>query len=220
MQRLCLSPKQTLAAAAVLSSGLASACAQGVPASAPLFPNNLVVSRSVYDNSRQRERRRNSCRPIAPPPGGCAAAGATNNGTYPFVFNNVISDASFGITSRIYLDQLTPFGTASSTAIEVPNSLTSGVARTSNQLVTSFSSKSELGLHLSTDGKYLTFMGYVAPVNALDVSNSNTPAVIDPTNPVGQTSYYRAVARIDRLRQVSASPRPTPTAATTAAPPS
>jgi hypothetical protein len=39
-------------------------------------------------------------------------------------------------------------------------------------------------------------MGYVAPVNLLDVSNSNTPLAIDPTNPDGQTPYYRAVARV------------------------
>ncbi len=39
-------------------------------------------------------------------------------------------------------------------------------------------------------------MGYVAPVNAIDVSNSNTPMVIDPTNPVGLENL-RAVARVD-----------------------
>jgi hypothetical protein len=63
--------------------------------------------------------------------------------------------------------------------------------------VTSFSSKSELALNLSTDGEYLTFMGYVAPIGAIDVSNSNTPAVIDPTNPVTSTSY-RGVAQVDQ----------------------
>ena len=59
-------------------------------------------------------------------------------------------------------------------------------------MVTSFSSKSEVALNLSTDGRYVTFMGYVAPVGAVDVSNSNTPGVIDPTNPVPGT-YYRVV---------------------------
>ena len=39
-------------------------------------------------------------------------------------------------------------------------------------------------------------MGYLAPLNALDVSNSNTPAVVDPTNPV-PGSYYRVVAEVD-----------------------
>ena len=45
-------------------------------------------------------------------------------------------------------------------------------------------------------------MGYVAPVNTLDVSNSNTPGVIDPTNPVG-SAYYRAVAHVDAYGNIS-----------------
>src|SRR5215831_21177464 len=66
-----------------------------------------------------------------------------------------------------------------------------------SRIATSFSSKSELGLNLSTDGTALTLMGYVnAGINALYVSNSNTPTVFDATNPVG-TSYYRGVAQVD-----------------------
>ena len=66
-----------------------------------------------------------------------------------------------------------------------------------SQIVTSFSSKSELALNLSTDGTEVTFMGYVgAGVNALDASNSNTLGVFDPTNPVG-SSYDRGVAQVD-----------------------
>jgi hypothetical protein len=42
----------------------------------------------------------------------------------------------------------------------------------------------ELSLHLSSDGKAVTFMGYDAAVNDLDVSNSNSPNHVDPTNPV------------------------------------
>src|SRR6516165_11221299 len=38
-------------------------------------------------------------------------------------------------------------------------------------------------------------MGHLS-ADTLDVSNSNTPGVVDPTNPVG-TAYYRAVARVD-----------------------
>jgi hypothetical protein len=57
----------------------------------------------------------------------------------------------------------------------VPNSGQDGVPPTKDQTVTSFSSKSELALNLSTDGQDVTFMGYLAPVNAIDVSNSNTP---------------------------------------------
>jgi hypothetical protein len=160
-----------------------------------LYPGNLVVSRSLYDNRASNV----SLGEVLPPncqstQAGCApATGAVSNGLYPFVFNNDGYDSSFGITSRIFLDQITPSGSLIN-SLEVPNSLT-GVNGTGDQLVTSFSSKSELALNLSTDGQYLTFMGYIAPVNALDVSNSNTPDAIDPTNPVGQ-EFYRGIARV------------------------
>ncbi|HEX3994016.1 MAG TPA: hypothetical protein VHX39_22820 [Acetobacteraceae bacterium] len=65
---------------------------------------------------------------------------------------------------------------------------------------TSFSSKSELAVHLSTDGTALTLMGYVAKPNVLDVSNANTPGNIDPTNTDIQTPTYRAVVEIDLAR--------------------
>ena len=159
-----------------------------------LYPNNLVVSRSLYDNLASNVK----VGQILPPNcadtlGSCSAStGAPYNGTYPYVFNNDLYDGSFGITSRIYLDQISILGKAVST-LEVPNSVEKG---STQHLVTSFSSKSELALHLSTNNKFITFMGYVAPVNILDVSNSNTPLAIDTTNPDGQTPYYRAVAQV------------------------
>ena len=164
---------------------------------APHFwPGNLVVSRSVYDNNPANVKVGTILPPnCASTTGGCGAStGATNNGTYPYVFNNDLYDGSFGITSRIYLDQITPNGWYID-SLEVPNSLQRGNNGKTDQLVTSFSSKSELGLHLSTDHLRLTFMGYVAAANALDVSNSNTPGAIDPTNPDGQ-EFYRAVAEV------------------------
>lgn len=158
------------------------------------YPGNLVVSRSVYDNRAGNVMVGQALPPNCPAAsGGCVTA--VYDGTYPSVFNNAPIDGSFGITSRIYLDQITPWGQRIST-LEVPNSLKRWIDADDDQLVTSFSSKSELGLHLSTDHRYLTFMGYVAPVNALDVSNSNTPGIVDPTNLAGD-SYYRAVARMD-----------------------
>jgi uncharacterized protein (TIGR03437 family) len=60
---------------------------------------------------------------------------------------------------------------------------------------TSFSSKSEVALNLSTDGTAITFMAYVAPPNTVDVSNSNSPGAYDPTNPAGG-SYYRSVVQV------------------------
>ena len=115
------------------------------------FPGNLVVSRSVYDNKSTNVKVGTILPPnCASTTGGCSAAtGAPYNGTYPFVFNNDIYDASFGITSAIYLDQITRFGWLIN-SIEVPNSSQHGVKTNSNQFVVrSFSSKSELALNSS-----------------------------------------------------------------------
>src|SRR5262249_17164136 len=46
-------------------------------------------------------------------------------------------------------------------------------------------------------GRFITFLGYVAPNDAIDVSNSNTPTIVDPTNAV-PSQFYRAVAQVDQ----------------------
>jgi hypothetical protein len=138
---------------------------------------------------------------------------ATDNGEYPNtadtynVWNNAASDGSFGITSPILLDNISRDGDLLGT-LQVPT----------DQMVTSFSSKSELALNHSIDGRSITFMGYrggigcggstVSPTRPklLDVSASNTPGACDLTNPVITTflsdpivpaAYYRAVAEVD-----------------------
>ena len=142
-------------------------------------PGNLVVSRSVYTGDANSVSVGQRLPPICPATAVCGTAIATDSGAFPLmgsssnVFNNNKVDGSFGITSPIFLDQITPSGTLVNT-LAVPTGL----------VTTSFPSKSELALNVSTDGKALTFMAYAAPANTLDVSNSNTPAVYDPTNPV------------------------------------
>lgn len=181
-------------AVALIACGVAgSQAARGDDFNHQIAPGNLLVSRSVYDNNPN-----NVVAEITQLPPNCvgtACTPANAGGTYPQVFNNDLVDASFGITSKIVLDQLTPSGSFIN-SIEVPNSSQNGIEPHSDQMVTSFSSKSELALNLSTDHSALTFMGYLAPVDAIDVSNSNTPSVIDPTNPVNQTAY-RVVAELD-----------------------
>ncbi len=155
-------------------------------------PGNLLVSRSVYDNNPA-----NVAVGTALPPN-CVAPNcvtATTDGSYPNVWNNDAADASFGITAKIVLDQLRPSGELVN-SLEVPNSSDRRISSTKDQMVTSFPSKSEIALNLSTDGRVVTFMGYLAPIDALDVSNSNTPAVVDPTNPV-PGGYSRVVAAVD-----------------------
>lgn len=175
------------------------------PGQDPFFaPGNLVVSRSVYTNNPGNV----TIGAILPPgcantQGGCANHPAMWDGTYPTVWNNNLNDGSFGLTSKIVLDQITTTGTLVNT-LEVPNSSNPQIGPGSDQMVTSFSSKSELALNLSTSGNSLTFMGYLAPINAIDVSNSNTVflapwlnlTTIDATNPVGEY-VYRAAAQVD-----------------------
>jgi hypothetical protein len=125
------------------------------------------------------------------PTGSSGCGSAVADGTFPTVFNNDAGDGSFGITSPIFLDDITTDGHRIDT-LRIP----------SDQIVTSFSSKSELALNLSTDGKSVTFLGYrggpgyLTGPNLFDVSDSNTPGVIDPTNPV-VSQYYRSVAEVD-----------------------
>jgi hypothetical protein len=194
-------------------------------------PDSLVLSRSVYVGTASTVTIGENL------PRGCAGgangssvvavpliAGATTNVTVPCgiatdngeapnlndshnVWNNSNSDGSFGVSSPIFLDNLTTDGWWLGT-LPIP----------SDQIVTSFSSKSELALNRSIDGRSITFMGYqggpgcggfpVSPTapNLVDVSASNTPAICDPTNPVISsyvstpivpTAYYRAVAEVD-----------------------
>jgi hypothetical protein len=157
------------------------------------YPGSLVVSRSVYDNNPDNVTIGEQLPPNCAVPKDCVTA--AYDGTYPEVFNNVLIDGSFGITSKLFLDQILPNGWLVN-SLEVPNSSQPWITSTSDQLVTSFSSKSEGALNLSLDSKYLTFIDYVSPIDAVDVSNSNTPGVIDPTNPVGE-EFYRAAATVD-----------------------
>jgi phosphodiesterase/alkaline phosphatase D-like protein len=160
-------------------------------------PGNLLVSESIYSGSAGTV----TVGSALPGAGGLTAIA---DGAYPTVFNNDTVDASFGVTSPIFLDQLTTSGTP----VDSPLNVTAALG---NTFATSFSSKSELALNLSADGTAVTFMGYDAPVNALDVSNSNTPGVIDPTNldglpPVNNPASQRAVAQIDAIGNLQVTP--------------
>lgn len=193
-------------------------------------PNSLVVTRSVYVGNAATVNAGEALPPgcqggatgltvqVPLTAGGTVGVAvpcgfASDNGEAPNlndnhnVWNNSGSDGSFGITSPIFLDNITEDGRRLGT-MRIP----------ADRIVTSFSSKSELALNRSVDGRSLTFMGYhggagcggnaVSPTapNLLDVSASNTPGVCDPSNPVTSnlqatpnvpTAYYRAVAEVD-----------------------
>ena len=195
-------------------------------------PDSLVLTRSVYEGTADTV----TIGEVLPPgcPGGpngsyvvnvptttpgittsvtVTCGIASDNGEFPNdndshnVWNNSGSDGSFGISSPIFLDNLSLDGDRLGT-LPIPT----------DKIVTSFSSKSELALNRSVDGRSLTFMGYhggpgcgggpVSPTGSslIDVSASSTPAICDPTNsvissfvsnPVVPTAYYRAVAEVD-----------------------
>lgn len=80
---------------------------------------------------------------------------ASDNGEFPNVrdshnvWNNANSDPTFGVTSPVFLDEVATDGFLVGT-LPIP----------ADQIVTSFSSKSELALNRSVDGKSLAFMAY------------------------------------------------------------
>src|ERR1700722_791500 len=106
---------------------------------------------------------------------------AVSNGALNTVWNNASGDPSFGVTSAISLSDLNINTGAVLASKTIDPSIVS----------TSFSSKSELGLNLTKNsaGYVATFMGYTGGgVGNLDVSNSDTTAFKDTTNPV--TSFF------------------------------
>ena len=119
-------------------------------------------------------------------PGGTAVS----NGALNTVWNNSTVDGQFGVTSPLTLKDLS----ATSAKLLASETLPT------NQIVTSFSSKSELGLSIArtANGPVATFMGY-APGGAgypptaagmLDVSNANSTSYVDPTNVASQ--FYKS----------------------------
>jgi len=184
---LPVTPSTHRAKAVILAAGIAGLFLAPQAFSQGLIPGDLLVSGSFYDAA-----------PATIVPGTTVLAGknagttvfATNDASYPNVFNNEGADAAFGITTPIFLQEQNTTSNAIDRVINVPT----------GSLVTSFSSKSELALNLSPDGQTITFMGYNAPDSTIDVSNTNTPGLNDPSNPVTQSpfnAYARTIGQID-----------------------
>lgn len=181
------------AADSAAGAGAGAAFGIGHGGDRPLVPGGLLVSRAHYAGTAGM---------ITPgvtvlPTGEVAIA----DGSFAHVWDNVSVDANFGITAPIYLDELNGRGVRIG-SVAVPTGTAGPAGRGHDVLTSSFSSKSELALNLSTGGSSVTFMGYVAPANTLDASNGNTPGVIDPTNPDTQ-AVYRAVGQLDAHGKVS-----------------
>jgi hypothetical protein len=175
-----------------------SAAADATPASGHgpdrFIPGNLLVTTGVWTTNAGitagTTQLPPNCATANPAYVTCETAVAP--GTYPIVFNNDAADGSFGVTEPIVLDELNPYNGRLLNAVTVPDNPADG-----DYLTTSFSSKSELAVNQSTDGRYDTFVGYVAPPGTIDASNANTPGEIDPTISDSATPVYRAVAQVN-----------------------
>src|SRR6201991_187911 len=154
-------------------------------------PGNLLVSRSTYDPANVVS----GTLPFNATPEATNAApiAAVTPGTFPNVFTNLANDANFGVTSRVLLDQWAPGATSPAQTSDI----TALAAKNQVNFATSFSSKSELALNVSRDNKSLTFVAYNSAIDQLDISNSNTPGVVDPTNNDFATPTFRTVAQLN-----------------------
>ena len=167
-----------------------------------LRPDSLVISASTYDRSKGAIASLKVGTTL--PNTATATTAAIADNSYVNVWNNETADASFGVTSPIRLLDVDPRSGHVFRTVEVPT----------NQVVTSFSSKSELGLHLAQDrhGTHVVFVGYASPgIGAIDVSNSDAVAGQDPTNPVtfafgSDYAFHRTIVSMDSDGQFSYTP--------------
>jgi uncharacterized protein (TIGR03437 family) len=99
-----------------------------------------VVTRSVYTGTANTVTIGQALPPICPSTGACGAAPVAN-GSFPSatnsnnVFNNDTPDGSFGVTSPIFLDQLSPSGTLINTMAIPPNLETTSFSSNSPQVI-------------------------------------------------------------------------------------
>jgi hypothetical protein len=129
---------------------------------------------------------------------------AVSDNNFVTVWNNASVDGSFGVTSPIELMDVDALSGRVRHTLAVPT----------DEVVTSFSSKSELGLHFIRDwrGPHLVFVAYAgAGVGALDVSNSDAVAGQDPTNPVtfafgNNYAFHRTIVSMNDYRQFTYTP--------------
>jgi hypothetical protein len=167
-----------------------------------LRSDTLVISTSTYDRSQGAVASLKVGTTL--PDTATATTTAIADNSYVTVWNNESVDASFGVTSPIRMLDVDPRSGRVLGSLEIPP----------NQVVTSFSSKSELGLHLAQDreGSHLVFVGYASPgIGGIDVSNSDAVAGQDPTNPVTfafgpEYAFHRTIVSINSDGRLSYTP--------------
>ena len=168
------------------------------------FANDLIVSSSTYTDPMFTA---GTALPNSATGTGPSTVSATNDSAFctngscsSNVWNNDTPDPNFGITSDIILQNVnTKTGVVDNTVNVTQIAAAAGV-----NLVTSFSSKSELAINTSPSGTSLTFMGYNTTAGQLDISNSNTPGSLEPGNTDIANPTLRAVGEIKPGHQLGA----------------
>src|SRR5215467_12235799 len=126
----------TLRAVLLAGAGFLSLSVSGAWADQPaLLPNSLVISSTTYDNSQGAIAALTIGTKLAKSKSATSTAIAGND--YVNGWNNESVDASFGVTSEISLTDVDAHSGQVFSTVAVPT----------EQVVTSFPSKSELGLH-------------------------------------------------------------------------
>jgi hypothetical protein len=164
--------------------------------------DSLVISSSSYDRTKGALALLTIGTTI--PNSATATTTAVAGNNYVTVWNNASVDGSFGATSPILLSDVDAFSGRTLHTLRVP----------ADAVVTSFSSKSELGLHVANDrrGPHIVFVAYAGPdVGALDVSNSDAVAGQDPTNSVtfafgSNYAFRRTIVSLDENGRLAYTP--------------
>jgi hypothetical protein len=167
-----------------------------------LLPNSLVISSTTYQNTKGAVAALAVGTTL--PGSDTATSAAVAGNDYVNVWNNASVDPSFGVTTPISLTDIEPHSGHVFSTLTVPT----------DQVVTSFTSKSELSLHITGAGPWsrLVLMGYAgAGIGALDASNSDAVGGQDPTNPVtvafGDSYFHaRTIVAVDTRGRFSYTP--------------
>ncbi len=176
--------------ASILACGALSVNVAYADSALGSYAGDLIVSSATYIDPGFAA---GSALPIST--GATASAGSafcTTSNCSGNVWNNDGVDANFGITAGITLQDVN----ASTGNVDNTVDLTALAAAQGINLVTSFSSKSELALNVSADNSSITFMGYNTTPGQLDISNSNTPGIIEPGNTDIATPTFRTIGQI------------------------
>ncbi len=156
--------------------------------------DSLVISSTAYEKTKGAIANLTVGTKLAK--SATATSQAITGNNYVTVWNNESVDGNFSVTTPVELTDINPHSGHVFHQIQVPT----------DQVVTSFASKSELSIHITKDRwnqPHLVFLAYAgAGIGALDVSNSDAVPGQDPTNPVtfafGSTyAHARTIVSMD-----------------------